>query len=357
MFNLFKSKETEGYAALSSDDTHTPYTIKEKEKEIKTNKANSLTWRIFYPNSLCPLSRRDNFYIDSPHHGGVFIGYGIHHKKKFLNDLWFYHKGTQKWRQIHLKGDVMKPRTGTRAAIIDNSIICFGGYSLGEYLSDLHVINVVTGVVSRLETTGPEPTPRTTPIVEQYNLKLFVWGGYSPQKHNELSVLDLATLEWKTHPQTIDSRTAIPHIVDGSKIISYGSSTSNNIIVIDMEACVMYTHVCTGQLPPSSTMKSSFVSAGKYAYFLGGNVTNRKDHLLKVYKYNINERNWSAFDTSYYMEGVPTPNGKIKKGTFLMKQHVSSTLFFDETRNELCLTLGYPEVDPPCIYILNLSEM
>jgi N-acetylneuraminic acid mutarotase len=165
--------------------------------------------------TLGPAPRSGHFccYDEAAH--TAYIGHGLTCDGTALFDLWALDAIGRRWWSIPLRGGALPGRSGTRAALLGRLLYCFGGYADGEYLADLHTIDVAAGEVALLNTRGSHPAPRSTPIVAIYANRMYVWGGFNKDATSELNVLDLETMVWAQHPQEVAGRAAVPSVVVG----------------------------------------------------------------------------------------------------------------------------------------------
>jgi hypothetical protein len=154
-------------------------------------------WSVTTSDTFGPSPRTGHFCCYDEDSHCAYVGDGT----AADSELWCLDTITYPWHSTALRGDVLPPRSGTRAALVGSQLICFGGYADASYFSDLHTIDITSGVVSLVATCGAGPSPRSPPILATYNGRLYVWGGFNGTWPSELSVLDLAELRWPKYPQ------------------------------------------------------------------------------------------------------------------------------------------------------------
>ena len=159
-------------------------------------------WSILPPVSNGPCPRTGHFYVYDEYSHTAYIGYGLSAKHEPLFDLWALDTLSHKWREIKLCGAKLCGRIGSRSCLIGTHLVIFGGYSEPNYFGDLHTIDINTGEVKLVITSGQPPSERSTPITAIYNNKFYVWGGFNGNWPNELNVLDFANMTWKQYPPT-----------------------------------------------------------------------------------------------------------------------------------------------------------
>jgi N-acetylneuraminic acid mutarotase len=64
-----------------------------------------------------------------------FGGYGDSNTK--FNDTWSFNFSTRKWTELQCTGSVPSPRGGHAAALVDDVMYVFGGFTDTTHLDDL----------------------------------------------------------------------------------------------------------------------------------------------------------------------------------------------------------------------------
>lgn len=140
-------------------------------------------------------------------HGAALIGhrmmvFGGTNGSKKVNDLHVLDLRTKEWSRPPCKGTTPSPReshTVTTAAGGDKLVV-FGGSGGGEgnYLNDVHVLDVPTMTWTSPEVTGDVvPAPRDSHGAVAVGNRLFVYGGDCGDRyHGEVDVLDMDSMAW-----------------------------------------------------------------------------------------------------------------------------------------------------------------
>ena len=275
-----------------------------------------------------------------------FVGFGSRNQQYF-RDLWRLKLDTLTWSRIELKGDVPSERNGLRAVIVKGThILVFGGFFSGTYYGDLFAIEIASGTVQRLETTGPAPSPRTGAIVGTHNNKFFVWGGYNGNWPNELHVLDLGTLTWRVLATDVVGRTGVPFVHAGSRIISYGGSKQEGVVVIDMDRETVEVVPATGAAPPSENMGAGMAMIDDFVLYYGGKDASDKMGKTLVYALDLNRMWWFLFHIRPDYETVSLHDGHITdNGLFMVPRLHSFSFAVSKTRRAAVCFFGVPVRD------------
>ena len=321
-------------------------------------------WSVYNPTQQCPCPRKGHFTVHDQLLHRVYIGYGLDSNGDTLLDLWCLDTDTYEWTPIPLSVDLnqISPRVGANAVLSRPSqddpenvfLIIFGGYSSPNYFADLHSIRVKTGEVRLIETTGPQPEPRSTPITALYNNKYFVWGGYNGRMISELFVLDIMTRQWQCIPQDIIGRTAIPSAIIGNIMYSFGSSKQNGLIEINLDKDTVTLEKAIGSEPPTNVMDAGMCCVENLLFFFGGK--SSAPHTL-LYACDTRKNWWFVFHIQPDGSSVSQTDGKVTKdGLFMLPRIHGFSLFYNEPKRELVATLGDPMIDPPHLFIISIGD-
>jgi hypothetical protein len=269
-------------------------------------------------------------------------------------DCWALNCISLLWRRVPLHGALLAGRTGARAAKSGDELFVFGGFSDPDYFADLHAINVETGEVRLLQTTGECPSARSTPIVVIRHSNLYVWGGFNGDWPSELFVLNLATLIWCKYPQNVTGRTAMPFVLDDNVVWSYGSSKNPGMLRIDLDCNVIAIEPTSGAEPPSVVMASQMVRVNSYAFFFGGRANSK---WTLMYACSLRTMWWFVFHLTADGKTVSATDGSLSDlGLFMLPRiHSFSMCYVPESRHIVAF-LGQPEIEPPPLFVVSIGE-
>ncbi|KAL5222684.1 hypothetical protein ABZP36_027397 [Zizania latifolia] len=139
-------------------------------------------------------------------HGAALVGhrmmvFGGTNGSKKVNDLHVLDLRTKEWSKPACKGTPPSPReshTVTLAAGGDRLVV-FGGSGEGEgnYLNDVHVLDLSTMAWSSPDVKGDVPAPRDSHGSVAIGNRLFIYGGDCGDRyHGDVDVLDMDTMAW-----------------------------------------------------------------------------------------------------------------------------------------------------------------
>lgn len=311
-------------------------------------------WSIIIPNCICPAPRTGNFFCHDKNTSTTYIGYGLNTKNEPLYDFWALNHLTNRWREIKLTGTLLCARTGARAALIGNHIVVFGGYNDPNYFSDLHTIDINTGKVELIKTQGPQPVERSTPVVDIYNNKFYLWGGFNGEFQTDLFVLDFATMTWSQYPQNVSGRTAVPHAIIGNILYIYGGSKSGGMLMLNLDTYEMIVKQTTGSEPPSAVMASGMVAVNKYLFFFGGKANSS---CTLMYACDTSKLWWFVFHVMPDGETVSLVDGTISEmGLFMVPRIHSFAVAYVKQTRQIVAFLGDPPKDPPPLFTVSIGD-
>ena len=335
----------------------TSCTAVHNQRLLKTD--SQAIWSLVKPIGDTPCSRVSHFSIFDSERNRLYIGYGLNDEMQPLNDVWAFDFKLQRWAQLPVHGAEISPRSGARATIISHYIAIFGGYAEKQYFADFHIIDLNTFECSRPVFGGGGPTPRTMPMIAAYEMKIFVWGGYSnggDRWPNELNILDLNQREWTAIPLDINGRTGFPYIVDGPMVYMHGGSKVENdgMIVLNMADCTIANQRTFGLNINTKLMNSSLVEAGPIFILIGGRAD---DEYSFAYAFHKERKMWFLFHVIPDGDTVNQSDGDVtKEGLFRLPRNVSVSLVYEENERSVYGFLGAPHSTPPNIFKLGVGE-
>lgn len=156
-----------------------------------------MTWRTLATTGQGPGPR------DS--HSAVLVGetmivFGGTNGSTKVNDLHILDLRTKEWSKPDPRGLPPSPRESHTATLIGNDrIVIFGGSGEGEgnYLNDLHVLDITAMQWSSPEVKGEVPVPRDSHSAVAIGNKLLVYGGDCGDRYyGDIDVLDMDTMRW-----------------------------------------------------------------------------------------------------------------------------------------------------------------
>lgn len=315
------------------------------------------TWSVYDSKLPCPCQRTGQFTVQCPERESMFVGYGITENNELLNDLWELNLIDYTWKNIPLSGDIISPRAFSSACLGKNqtNIFVFGGVAGTEYFGDLHSIDIITGNVSLIETTGDiTPCPRSSPIMACHDNSLFLWGGFDGAWPALLHKLDLESFVWSSIDPGFSGRNYIPYSIYEDKLYGYGCSKSGGFIVINMPESTADIQKAEGTSPPSEFVAAGMIIVDQYLIYFGGK--NDEDYSL-VYACDMKRMRWFTFWIIPDGETVSANDGNVdEKGIFSIPNMFGFSTAYSHTKREIVACLGSPSRDPPMYSVFSVGE-
>ncbi|EAY14551.1 Kelch motif family protein [Trichomonas vaginalis G3] len=345
----------ENYVRMTSDrDGVVPFYHEAEQKTHIGDYGYAAKWSVISGQGVSPLSRGGHFTVYVKELNRVYIGYGSNQKGELFGDCWYLDINTLTWHFFQLSDDIVSPRTGARATLAGSKIVVYGGYKDRQYLEDLHTIDIYTGKVARVNTSGDTPGPRSAVLIAYYNKNLFVWGGYNGVWPTTLHILNTETMIWQSIDPNISGRTAIPYGKIGETYYGYGCSKSGGFVVFDAIQKSLKVIKPQGMAPRSDVMNAGMCSVDNYLFYFGGKYD---ENYSNVYVYDVERNTFFILPIAPDDETVSLADGEVNSEGYLMlpRRH-SFTLFYNDKRRQMMACLGLPEQDVVNINVLSISD-
>lgn len=315
-------------------------------------------WSMEYPQGAPPEPRNGQCSVFDPIRNELIIAYGVNESGKCLNDAWILNIPTFTWR--NLSRGLLSPRQYPSATLIGRKMYIFGGVSNLDFYTDLHSIDIDTGVLTVIETTGIGPSPRTSPIFFSSDNNLFIWSGFDGNTDNNLYSLNINELNWKTIPQEMTSRSAAcictfpsPHQQPfcqnnesnpDDEIFVFGSTKGTGLLTFNKKTLQFDSVNCTGPAPLPELTHPSMIAADEYIFVIGGEATLGHMYLFAL---EVKRKWWFAFHVRPDNNSLTLTDGVVSKiGLFMMPREHSSALAYNKSTKELISVMGSRLLNP-----------
>jgi hypothetical protein len=301
-----------------------------------------------------PCARTGHFYAYCRERHIIAVGCGADSDGVPLADFWVLDLNGLIWTSITPTGDSISPRTGARAVIANDKLYIFGGVADPVFYNDLFVIDMESRNCSKLNTTGAAPSPRNTPIVAYHHAHLIVWGGYDGRWPSSLHALNLETLDWTLHEQSIPGMNGTTYAVIGSFLYSYASQSVGGIVVIDLEnRCVSQVQT-SGTEPPEGVVSSGMVAVEDKLFLFGGKT---EAEFSPLYTCDLRQMVWQVFDVCADGRSVTLQDGqKLPNGMFHIPRLASMGAVYDQEKRRVVSFLGRPMDNPTPIHVFQMGK-
>ncbi|XP_062081835.1 uncharacterized protein LOC133788384 isoform X2 [Humulus lupulus] len=209
-------------------------------------------------------------------HSAVVVGqkmivFGGTNGSKKVNDLHILDLGKKEWMQPECKGTPPSPRESHTATLVsDERLVIFGGSGEGEgnYLNDLHILDLKTMSWSSPEVKGDVPVPRDSHSAVTFGNKLFVYGGDCGDRYNgDVDMLDMDTLTWSR----LSVQGSSPGVRAGHAAVNIGTKVYviggvgdkhyyNDVWILDVSTCSWTQLDIRGQQPQGRFSHTAIVA-------------------------------------------------------------------------------------------------
>lgn len=313
-------------------------------------------WSLLNTNGPGPCPRSSHFSAYDSENGLLYIGYGLDKENMPLNDIWVFNFTKNIWTQLPCNGFDLAQRSGARAALFRDYLAIFGGYANKQYIADFHLINVKTFEIIRPECRGPVPAARSSPVIQAYGDKIFIWGGYNGNYLSDLSILDTETKIWHFIDIDIKGRTGCPFVLIDNLLYIHGGAKEENapMMTINLENNEIGQIMPKGVNINTKIMNSSMVKAGPVLIMLGGRAN---DDFTHVFAFHLKRESWFVFHIAPDGETVSTADGNVDDiGLFQLPRTATTSLVYRENERAIYGFLGAPLMEPPMIHRLAVGD-
>ncbi|KAI4342905.1 hypothetical protein MLD38_027469 [Melastoma candidum] len=131
--------------------------------------------------------------------GNKMIVFGGTDGSRKVNDVHLLDLGTRAWSRPYVSGKFPVPRESHTATLVGDRMVVFGGSGdgVGNYLNDVHVLDLKEMSWTSHEVKGEAPVPRDSHSAVAVGDRLFVYGGDCGDRyHGDVDVLDTGTMSW-----------------------------------------------------------------------------------------------------------------------------------------------------------------
>ncbi|XP_031496719.1 uncharacterized protein LOC116261916 isoform X2 [Nymphaea colorata] len=218
-------------------------------------------------------------------HGMALVGHrmivlgGTNGSKK-INDLHMLDLRTKEWSEPKFEGNPPSPRESHTTTVIgDDKLLIFGGSGEGDgnYLNDVHILDLKNMKWISPVVNGEVPAPRDSHTAVAVESKLIVYGGDCGDRYlGDVDVLDMDSLTWSKlmiHGPSPGPRAGHATVTIDSKIYIIGGVGDrqyySDVWVLDL-SCRTWTQLDIGGQQPQGRFSHSAVVANSDVAIYGG---------------------------------------------------------------------------------------
>lgn len=312
-------------------------------------------WTVRFSESpQYPVSRYGHCWVCDKINDCGYIGYGSDVDNNPLSDFWKLDFNTLEWTQINTIPNDNLPRGGARACLINNKLWIFGGFHSPRYFADLHVLDLATGQITRPETTGPQPQPRSGHVmaVAKTN-KLIIWGGYNGSSIPGIDILDFSTMEWTHDDSELRARIGTSYTIKDSSLYIHGGSKTVGLLELDLYKISIKPLPCSGTQPLPTLVNACLVNVGSFLMLVGGR-SEKRYTLIHVFDTDIHF--WFILPIIPDWKTVTAEDGAIANDGLLMVPSIhSATSAYRPKRREIIIFEGSPTKTPSPVTLISMG--
>ncbi|OHT11056.1 Kelch motif family protein [Tritrichomonas foetus] len=353
-------RPTDNYSYQLATETHfvhptstASFQLPEKnQNQILLKSAYHGVWSMTYPHGVPPEPRVGQCHVFDSQRDELIIAYGSDASGKCLNDAWILNLKTFNWR--NLSRGLLSPRQYPSATLVGRKMYIFGGASNLDFFGDLHCVDIDTGVLTVIQTTGQAPSPRTSPVIFYFDNSIFIWSGFDGNTDGDLYMVPATGGEWRVVKQEMTDRAAPAFCHFGDDLYVFGSSKGNGLLSFNRKTLQFDIVNCTGPAPLPELTHPSLVAADEYLFVIGGEATLRYMYLFAL---DVRRRWWFAFHVRPDNNSVILTDGIVSKiGLFMMPREHSVAVAYSRSEKELISVMGSRLLNPTPVFKIAIGE-
>ena len=300
-------------------------------------------------------SRQISVYDDVRH--TILIVYGVDALGNYVNDSWELSINGYKWSRVNLS--LPESRINASCTKVGRELIIFGGRNRnGDYLANLHSINLDSGAVTVFPCTR-EPPGRESACLFATSEKVYVWSGNNGKTLTDLCVYSRGRGDWvefreledvigRQYPSFVQSQlTPSMHYV-------FGSTQGHPLMTFDTESETFQVMKCSGTAPPSELQSAMVTVADEFLFVIGG---VKESQFTYVYGLDVRRHQWFAFYVAPDNETTTEEDGNWSKvGIFQLPRQFGGVLHYCPETRSLVSVMGSLYYEPPPISVISIGQ-
>ncbi|KAK8887905.1 hypothetical protein M9Y10_038964 [Tritrichomonas musculus] len=314
----------------------------------------SCTWSVHYATGHSPVSRCGQCQIYDEKTDSLVIAYGVNPAGKFLNDMWILDLKTLSWRYVNAK--LHQPRMNAKAIKYKREMIIFGGSCGKTYFSDLHSVNIDTGVVTIFDSSAVSPRENVLLFVSETSL--FVWSGFNDQISIEFDEFDFKARKWIVKQvERENGRRAASYVADphGQYDYVFGSTRGHPVTRFDEENETFEVLKCGGTAPPPELTNAMLTIADNFMFVFGGEMP--KSNFSYLYALDLKRYFWFPFYVLPDNATTVYEDGEISnQGIFKLPRQYSGAFAYSKRTRSLISTMGSLFLEPSPISVIYIGN-
>ena len=309
-------------------------------------------WSMASTHGNPPISRTGQCSVIDTEHDRLIIAYGSDASGACLNDAWVLDLKGLEW--TCLAPSLLGPRKYPSAVLVNRKMFIFGGVCESTFFTDLHFIDIDTGSVTRVETSGDGPCARTSPVFFFSDDRLMVWGGEGDHIQNQLHWINIDGGEWHSCDEKQAGRPAAAFCAHGDKEFVFGSSSDAGLLRFDSESMQFDELSPVGAGPLPELCHPALVAADEYLFVVGGEA---ESGYMDLFALDVRRLRWFAFHVRPDNVSLTVADGTVSnQGLFMMPRESSASVAYNAHERELVSVMGSLIMDPAPVFRISIGE-
>jgi hypothetical protein len=283
----------------------------------------------------------------------LIIAYGHTSAGTCLNDFWSFSLTSNLW--LPHSYTLLSPRTRASSIRVDREFFIFGGVCNLDYFSDLHSINLDTGVLTRYDSSSVSPRCRS--LLFSYDRFLFIFGGFNGRTIDSFHEFNLTNGRWTNREHSDQSGRPGASVAQGSDGFSFyifGNTSGHPLLRFNARDRMFDVIKCGGLAPPPELTDAMIAAFGKDWLIVIGGV--RESDFTYVYGVDIVRFVWFIIGVLPDEVSVTLADGNIKNGLFQLPRQHSAAFAYSPKRRAVVAVMGSRLLEPPPVNTIVLAD-
>jgi hypothetical protein len=222
------------------------------------------------------------------------------------------------------------------------------------FYADLHYVDIDTGAVTVVPTSGDQPVSRTSAVFFNNGGRLYVWAGYDGSALGDLYSVDINGGQWTHQHQDLSGRAAPSYCIHKGECYVFGSTKGAGLCRFNADTEFFEAVQAIGTAPQPTLNHTIMVSGDEYIFVVGGKANYEYMHLFAL---DVKRSWWFAFHVRPDMKSISLSDGFVSKiGLFMMPRQHSSSIAYSHKSRELVNVMGSRMNDPSPVYKISVGE-
>jgi hypothetical protein len=238
---------------------------------------------------------------------------------------------------------------------IGREFFFFGGVCGTEYFSDLHSVNLDSGV--RSEYDSGCVSARCRALLFGCESALFIFGGFDGRTIDSFHELDLRSGQWSIQEHADRGGrpgASVARGNDGKSFFIFGNTSGHPLLKFSVEERVFEVMKCGGLAPPPDLTDAMIAAFGNDCLIVIGG--DRDSNFTYVYGLDIDRAVWFNIGVMPDGESVTLADGNVKSGLFQLPRQHSAAFAYSPKQRAVVSVMGSRFLEPPPVNTIALAD-